>query len=294
MATQRDTAGLESQTNSVITTNGVNGITGAILNLLFDDYGASLYNILDYNKSSGSVISFDISNPGAGDAQYTTSAGGTKFSFGTDNSTNSFIVALGAELDTAPLLKIQAVALNLDVGAVGVIYTKDDAGDVRIRMVNAAAQNWAYGIDDDDSDAFKISASPDLGTSDKLQIQAAAINVDFGAAGIIYTRADAGDLRIRMINAAAQNWAYGIDDDDSDAFKISASANLGTLDAIRIDTSRAVSINTSFQPPAFTVAGLPSVSTGGLIYVSDETSGATMAFSDGTNWRRVQDRAIVS
>lgn len=31
-----------------------------------------------------------------------------------------------------------------------------------------------------------------------------------------------------------------------------------------------------------------------LIYVSDETGGATLAFSDGTNWRRVQDRAIIS
>ena len=31
-----------------------------------------------------------------------------------------------------------------------------------------------------------------------------------------------------------------------------------------------------------------------LIGVTDETGGATLAFSDGTNWRRVQDRAIVS
>lgn len=44
-----------------------------------------------------------------------------------------------------------------------------------------------------------------------------------------------------------------------------------------------------------TVATLPSVTkVPRLIYVSDETGGATLAFSDGTNWRRVQDRAIVS
>jgi hypothetical protein len=47
--------------------------------------------------------------------------------------------------------------------------------------------------------------------------------------------------------------------------------------------------------PSYTVAGLPAVGNGGgLIYVSDETGGPTMAFSDGTNWRRVQDRAIVA
>lgn len=34
--------------------------------------------------------------------------------------------------------------------------------------------------------------------------------------------------------------------------------------------------------------------TGGMIYVSDETGGAIPAFSDGTNWRRVQDRAVIS
>jgi hypothetical protein len=46
---------------------------------------------------------------------------------------------------------------------------------------------------------------------------------------------------------------------------------------------------------SYTVAGLPAVGTaGGMIYVSDETGGATLAFSDGTNWRRVQDRAIVA
>lgn len=52
-----------------------------------------------------------------------------------------------------------------------------------------------------------------------------------------------------------------------------------------------------------TVANLPAASNHGattgnpftsLIFVSDETGGATIAFSDGTDWRRVQDRAIVS
>ena len=45
----------------------------------------------------------------------------------------------------------------------------------------------------------------------------------------------------------------------------------------------------------YTVSELPSATTaGGMIYVSNESGGAVMAFSDGTNWRRVTDRAIVS
>lgn len=45
---------------------------------------------------------------------------------------------------------------------------------------------------------------------------------------------------------------------------------------------------------SYTVATLPTGAAAGMIYVSDETGGATLAFNDGTNWRRVQDRAIVS
>jgi hypothetical protein len=37
-----------------------------------------------------------------------------------------------------------------------------------------------------------------------------------------------------------------------------------------------------------------SLWTNAMIYVSDETGGAVLAFSDGTNWRRVTDRNIVS
>ncbi len=45
---------------------------------------------------------------------------------------------------------------------------------------------------------------------------------------------------------------------------------------------------------SYAVAGLPTAVTGGLIYVSDETGDAVPAFSDGTNWRRVTDRAVVA
>jgi hypothetical protein len=48
--------------------------------------------------------------------------------------------------------------------------------------------------------------------------------------------------------------------------------------------------------PSYTVTGVPPAAgnTGGMIYVSNEVGGATMAFSNGTNWLRVQDRAIIS
>ncbi len=56
--------------------------------------------------------------------------------------------------------------------------------------------------------------------------------------------------------------------------------------------------------PSFTATNLPSAAEWNsgdekfgytrMIYVSDESGGAVPAFSDGTNWRRCTDRAIVS
>lgn len=47
---------------------------------------------------------------------------------------------------------------------------------------------------------------------------------------------------------------------------------------------------------SYALANLPAAAswTAGLVYVTDETGGAIPAFSDGTNWRRVTDRAICS
>ena len=60
-------------------------------------------------------------------------------------------------------------------------------------------------------------------------------------------------------------------------------------------TTGGVVTPSQFVLPSYTVATLPSASPAGqMIYVSDETSGGVPAFSDGTNWRRVTDRNIVS
>lgn len=48
---------------------------------------------------------------------------------------------------------------------------------------------------------------------------------------------------------------------------------------------------------SYTVAeatALTYLNPGDMIFVSNETGGATMAFYDGTNWRRIQDRQIIS
>jgi hypothetical protein len=50
-----------------------------------------------------------------------------------------------------------------------------------------------------------------------------------------------------------------------------------------------------FVLPSYTSSTLPSASVpGAMIYVTNETGGPVPAFADGTNWRRVTDRAIVT
>jgi hypothetical protein len=51
------------------------------------------------------------------------------------------------------------------------------------------------------------------------------------------------------------------------------------------------------KPGSYTVGTVPSAATSGAgatIYVSNETGGAVLAFSDATNWRRVTDRSIIA
>lgn len=65
---------------------------------------------------------------------------------------------------------------------------------------------------------------------------------------------------------------------------------VGTVHADVLSASVAVTY------PEYTVATLPAAGSyqASMIMVTDETGGYVPAFSDGTNWRRVTDRAIVS
>ena len=53
----------------------------------------------------------------------------------------------------------------------------------------------------------------------------------------------------------------------------------------------------ALAPKSYTVSVMPaanSVEAGAMIFVSDEIGGPVPAFSDGTNWRRMTDRAVVA
>ena len=71
-----------------------------------------------------------------------------------------------------------------------------------------------------------------------------------------------------------------------------------TIPAQKLDVVGSIKASQPIIFPSYTVLQLQALTasayTGGMAYCSDEADGATMVFCDGTNWRRVQDRAIIS
>ena len=66
----------------------------------------------------------------------------------------------------------------------------------------------------------------------------------------------------------------------------------------RLDVVGSIKASQPIFFPNFTVAALQALTasayTGAVAYCNDEAGGPTLVFCDGTNWRRVQDRAIIS
>jgi hypothetical protein len=85
----------------------------------------------------------------------------------------------------------------------------------------------------------------------------------------------------------------GLVGDDDLAIKVSADGS-AWIEALRLSGTDG---GVRLKLEASDVASLPSAAArgaGALIHVTDEAGGAVVAFSDGTDWRRVTDRAVVS
>jgi hypothetical protein len=69
--------------------------------------------------------------------------------------------------------------------------------------------------------------------------------------------------------------------------------NLAELDLVALNGIH-MRMARDMQPARLAVADLPTDDSIRLAICTDETGGATLVFFDGTNWRRVQDRAVAS
>ena len=183
----------------------------------------------------------------------------------------------------------------------------------------AGIGDWITGIDNSDGDKFKLSFGAALGTNDALTVDsslnatfgggvtatttidaggnitatksASGTNVDLKASNSSNTASSSARLIASVAGgsaadpvtlydvAGAANWVTGIDNSDSDKFKISSGAALGTNDRLTIDASGDVTMGGTV-----TVGAL-----GGTGVV-----GATQLASNAVTTAKVADDSITS
>lgn len=125
----------------------------------------------------------------------------------------------------------------------------------------------------------------------------------------VINKASAGDTASLLYQTGYSGRAeIGTAGDDKLHFKASADGSTWHEVMVADGATGFVGIGTSVPATTLTVEGparvgryvkssLPATNidgAGALIYVWDDAGGAVLAFSDGTNWRRVTDRAVIS
>jgi hypothetical protein len=119
------------------------------------------------------------------------------------------------------------------------------------------------------------------------------------------------DLQLKLNKAATANTGsvllqtgyagraeIGLCGDDSLHLKVSPDGAAWS-DAVVISSGSGprVAVDGAVQVQSLAKASLPTAATqgaGAILFVPDDVGGATLAFSDGSSWRRVADRAVVS
>lgn len=182
--------------------------------------------------------------------------------------------------DTASLLFQTGFSGRAEMGTAG--------GDDFAIKVSADGSTFVHGIAVSADTGF-VTIGEGTGGSDLSVVGPLAPTIQVANTG------GAGGASFRMTDAASGgDWKFKIT--GSGGFKLRDQT--AGLDMLTIDsTAYTISCAGPVVMPAYTVATLPSASVAGAgaqIYVSDETGGAVPAFSDGSNWRRVTDRAVVS
>lgn len=184
----------------------------------------------------------------------------------------------------------------------GIAIIKAIAGKIASTTTTAAlaALGLAAGgnptLGDITADRLKIGDATIEGQSgDQFKIiggGSSAIVMDLFVAAARYARFNTGGWDILSTARYAWSGGGGVGSPDTHMNRQNAGhVGIGTTGS-GIDGILSIG---RLQVGVFAKASLPSAATaGGVIYVSDDVGGAVLAFSDGTNWRRVTDRAVIA
>lgn len=235
-------------------------------------------------------------------------------SVGSTTSNDKMFVNGSLRLGTNPSLKHSGAYLDVS-------HTNGSATQLRLRDNESSGNDPIFKIYDanNTSEVFKVQGSTTTVTGD-ISISgnittADTDNLSEGSTNLYFTDARAnsaidakltGDITFGNVTAQSVNTGVVegvVFQPITDYGTITTSANI-TIDYGAVNEAGTVPAIGDFEylvdtfgptGDSFTVSGLPSAGQPGqMIYVSDETGGSVMAFSDGSNWRRITDRAIVS
>jgi hypothetical protein len=130
------------------------------------------------------------------------------------------------------------------------------------------------------------------GASNILLGGGAGANITTGTNNIVIGSTISAQSATTDNQLSIQNIIFGTGNSATGTTVSTGNIGIGvTAPSAKLDVDGAVKVK------SYTVAGVPSASTNGagsVIYVSNESGGAVLAFSDGTDWRRVTDRAVIS
>lgn len=209
--------------------------------------------------------------------------------------------------------------LTIDDGTnVEVVEVTDDASSPTLTVTRGVDGTSGTAFADGDAIELRATAASfeDVLAGDEtpaligpLDMSASGVYASFGGSSstTAYNLSHSGGIP-RLVGAANFNWTF-----TSSALYAQAGTSFNKIEfandsnRLRIWTNNSERLkvfdngilisNGSVGLESYTVAGVPSASThgaGAMIYVSDETGGAVVAFSDGTDWRRVTDRAVIA
>ncbi len=222
-------------------------------------------------------------------------------------------VATTADVTNRLAVAAEATLLSHDGAGHQLKINKDAATDTASLLFQTSwsgrAEMGTAGSDD-----FALKVSPDGSTwHAALAVVPATGRTSFGPGGAadefftfaansvgtgvaVRNTGGAGGAVFRAIDdSSGADWKFKTT--GAGTFKLRDEANSTDRLELYPGADGAIAFRGPVQFSSHSVATLPpaaAAGAGAMVFVSDESGGAVMAFSDGTDWRRVTDRAVVS
>ena len=246
------------------------GELGASANLSFDKSTSTLKtnnlvvekaNIVNGNASFQTIKSNSFVEFGDGTRQYTANSG-------LETAQSAFAQANSAYNEANSATQLAQNAYD----AANTVFVPNTFGVINSDGTNLVANS--------SNTLLNIYAGGGITITTNVETKSITLSAETPATGVFVDGADFREV----------DEAVGIQNDlGSVSEAASVTINLGSLTVSGILTP------STLIAPSYTVSTLPSPTIPAqIIFVSDESGGAVMAFSDGTNWRRFTDRVIVS